>query len=203
MLTQAFQFSRYITTPSTTTATSEFEPPQGPPPPPPLNIPPSRARRQLAARLALHSKQSQGNGSTASADAEKEHTANLNPFAADEDDDEDEEESEDFTIGDLETEPEGNGILPPEAAMTGSAESLDERNLALKEDKDGELSIIDNVRTTSPAIVARLSVSSLWPFDRIPRHAKANRKKASELTNSGPDDENESTGCLSEADYKH
>lgn len=33
-------------------------PPTDPPPaPPPLNLPPSRARRQLAARLALHSQQ--------------------------------------------------------------------------------------------------------------------------------------------------
>ena len=41
-------------------------------PPPPLNIPPSRARRQLAARLALHNK-SQGG------DAEKDCDDNLSP----------------------------------------------------------------------------------------------------------------------------
>ncbi|KAI9700034.1 MAG: hypothetical protein M1836_002568 [Candelina mexicana] len=38
---------------------SSDAPPNAPPPPPPLNIPPSRARRQLAARLALHNKQNQ------------------------------------------------------------------------------------------------------------------------------------------------
>ncbi|GJN76425.1 hypothetical protein PLIIFM63780_009959 [Purpureocillium lilacinum] len=34
-------------------------PPPPPPPPPPLNIPPSRARLQLAARLAMHQKNNQ------------------------------------------------------------------------------------------------------------------------------------------------
>src|SRR5277367_5699051 len=82
------QFSRYITTPSTTTATSgaDLDPPLAPPPPPPpLVIPPSRARRQLAARLALHSKQNSekalsSNGNEPSAESAGP-PKNLNPFA--------------------------------------------------------------------------------------------------------------------------
>jgi hypothetical protein len=122
------QFSRYITTPSTTTATSsDLEPPSAPPPPPPpLNIPPSRARRQLAARLALHSKQNaeQNVENVEVEKAEKvEHRKNLNPFAADEDDDSD-DEGKDFTIGDLEVEQEGKGHLPVATELVGKEESL-------------------------------------------------------------------------------
>ena len=44
--------------PATPTLSITPTPPTDPPPaPPPLNVPPSRARRQLAARLALHSQQ--------------------------------------------------------------------------------------------------------------------------------------------------
>ena len=48
--------SQFLPAHSTLSATPT--PPTDPPPaPPPLNLPPSRARRQLAARLALHSQQ--------------------------------------------------------------------------------------------------------------------------------------------------
>ncbi|RDW68391.1 putative extragenic suppressor of kinetochore protein 1 [Coleophoma crateriformis] len=142
-------FSRYITTPSTTVATtSDLEPPSAPPPgvpPPPLNIPPSRARRQLAARLALHSKQnSESNNSE-----ESEHRKNLNPFATDEDDDEDEDEDEgDFTIGDLEAEQEGKGLLPPATGLEG-----DDTKIAEVEQDVG-----------LPALSSRASFPSMWPF---------------------------------------
>ncbi|EDO03667.1 predicted protein [Sclerotinia sclerotiorum 1980 UF-70] len=87
--------SRYISTPSTTTSTSDLSPPSAPPPPPPpLNIPPSRARRQLAARLALHSKQKLANGEKA--EGEERESKGINPFKVEgEDDDEDEEGSSD------------------------------------------------------------------------------------------------------------
>ncbi|OBT67046.1 hypothetical protein VE03_04462 [Pseudogymnoascus sp. 23342-1-I1] len=91
-------FSRYISNPSTTTATSEttapsdLDPPAfAPPPPPPLNIPPSRARRQLAARLALHQKQqdtSNGDDATDKDPDAIEAAANPNPFADTDSDDE-------------------------------------------------------------------------------------------------------------------
>lgn len=132
LLTCISQFSRYITTSSTTTATSqpgsELEPPSAPPPPPPpLNIPPSRARRQLAARLALHKQNTGSNSENASSDdldkqERSERRENLNPFATDEDDDDDTGDDQDeFTIGDLEAEEEGRGILPPGSPMAGKA----------------------------------------------------------------------------------
>ncbi|KAK6613258.1 sit4 phosphatase-associated protein [Botrytis cinerea] len=80
-------FSRYITTPSTTTSTSDLSPPSAPPPPPPpLNIPPSRARRQLAARLALHSKQKLVNGEKV--EGEERESKGINPFQVEGEDDE-------------------------------------------------------------------------------------------------------------------
>lgn len=100
------QFSRYISTPSTTTATSatDLEPPNAPPPPPPLNIPPSRARRQLAARLALHSKQNAQNSLLDKEQADTgESAGDQNPFAAAEDSD----GEGDFCIGDAEGEDDG------------------------------------------------------------------------------------------------
>ncbi|KAI9046758.1 hypothetical protein LZ554_009495 [Drepanopeziza brunnea f. sp. 'monogermtubi'] len=107
----AAEFSRYISTPSTTTATtSDLEPPSAPPPPPPpLNIPPSRARRQLAARLALHSKQNAdavaaNGGGELDRDGEQEHQRSLNPFATDEDDDDSDGDEGDFSIGGVDSD---------------------------------------------------------------------------------------------------
>lgn len=93
------QFSKFISTPSTTTATSDsVAAPENSPdqlgfaPPPPLNIPPSRARRQLAARLALHN-QSQDSASDKNGDEnlstspENKSGDNRDPFADDDSDD--------------------------------------------------------------------------------------------------------------------
>lgn len=93
------QFSKFISTPSTTTATSDsVAAPDNSPdqsgfaPPPPLNIPPSRARRQLAARLALHNKSQEGapdkNGDeNLSTSPENKSGDNRDPFADDDSDD--------------------------------------------------------------------------------------------------------------------
>ncbi|KAL9601951.1 MAG: hypothetical protein Q9219_002175 [cf. Caloplaca sp. 3 TL-2023] len=60
--------------------TSTASPPTDPPPaPPPLNLPPSRARRQFAARLALHSQQAQQAQAQAHADAIAAGTASIPP----------------------------------------------------------------------------------------------------------------------------
>lgn len=61
-------------------------------PPPPLNIPPSRARRQLAARLALHNKSQGGEADKNSEDnhstfTENKSGDNRDPFADDDSDD--------------------------------------------------------------------------------------------------------------------
>ena len=165
------QFSRYITTPSTTTATSsDLEPPSAPPPPPPpLNIPPSRARRQLAARLALHSKQN-AEQNLENAEVEKaEHRKNLNPFAADEDDDSDDEDK-DFTIGDLEVEQEGKGHLPAGTELVGKEEPLlgGEKNVGIHHLAASSLSFEGKGNLESwngsGAGSGRASFPSLWLF---------------------------------------
>ncbi|KAH6673252.1 hypothetical protein B0J14DRAFT_654976 [Halenospora varia] len=137
-----------------------MEPPSAPPPPPPpLNIPPSRARRQLAARLALHSKQNSLNAAENGEQAEEaNHQKNLNPFAADEDDDSDNEDG-DFTIGDLETEEEGKGHLPPGTGLVGNDESLVDaaKNVGLLPDAI-------TLPSNSNQKAIRASFPSMWPF---------------------------------------
>lgn len=103
-----------------------------------MNLAPSRARRQLAARLALHSKQNTENNANGEA-AEVTNLRDLNPFATEEDD----EEQEEFTIGDLEIEAEGKGILPPGTALTGQDAPLDELNRSVKlEDNNSPVDIV-------------------------------------------------------------
>jgi hypothetical protein len=159
------QFSRYITTPSTTTATSgaDLDPPIAPPPPPPpLVIPPSRARRQLAARLALHSKQNAEKGLSSNgseAPAEKgDPRKNLNPFATEEDDDDD--GREDFTIGDIEIAAEGKGILPPATVLTGQQAPVDDLSLDLEEGNGRN----NHVGISKSSTTTRANFPSLWPF---------------------------------------
>jgi hypothetical protein len=174
------QFSRYITTPSTTVATSsaDLEPPLAPPPPPPpLNIPPSRARRQLAARLALHKQNADNSTNGGEHDTEKaEHRQNINPFATEEDDDEDDQE--DFTIGDLEVEAEGKGMLPPGSALTGQQATLDELVL---QDLEGDLpndhvGIINS--KSDPNDSTRASFPSMWPFGHVQRLGREHDRDA-------------------------
>ncbi|EPE32268.1 hypothetical protein GLAREA_07401 [Glarea lozoyensis ATCC 20868] len=159
------EFSRYISTPSTTTATSgsDMEPPSAPPPPPPpLNIPPSRARRQLAARLALHSKQNQESANN-NIEAEKSspNKQDLNPFAADEDDDSDAEDA-DFTIGDLEADEEGRGHLPPNTGLVGSEKPIMEAG--------DHVGVPLNLTGGSQKIL-RASFPSMWPFGGVLKSA--------------------------------
>lgn len=170
------QFSRYITTPSTTTATSsDLEPPSAPPPPPPpLNIPPSRARRQLAARLALHSKQNAELNLEIAEAGKAEHKKNLNPFATDEDDDSDDEDK-DFAIGDLEVEEEGKGHLPAGSGLAGKDEPLlrdevHEKNVGIHHlAASSSPSSVENGASWNGSGVAsgghgRASFPLLWPF---------------------------------------
>ncbi|KAM4066312.1 SIT4 phosphatase-associated protein [Hirsutella rhossiliensis] len=65
--------------------------PPPPPPPPPLNVPPSRARLQLAARLAMHQKNSHSmDGSSAMLHENDEDEDSSDPFRDGEDELEDE-----------------------------------------------------------------------------------------------------------------
>ncbi|TVY43129.1 Extragenic suppressor of kinetochore protein 1 [Lachnellula cervina] len=160
------EFSRYISNPSTTTATSgsEMEPPSAPPPPPPpLNIPPSRARRQLAARLALHSKQNAENVAENGELSEKQHRKNLNPFAADEDDDSDNDDDGDFTIGDLEVEEEGKGHMPAGTGLVGNEETIiaEPSKIIVGNPSDDTHTFPSN---PSNHKATRASFPSMWPF---------------------------------------
>ncbi|KAI0171713.1 SAPS-domain-containing protein [Hypoxylon sp. FL1284] len=91
------------------TSSSSMDPPSvppPPPPPPPLNIPPSRARLQLAARLAMHQKNSTG-GSAQSGEGESGQEPDdsklgeepdsilRNPFEDNGEDDVDDDDSDD------------------------------------------------------------------------------------------------------------
>jgi len=159
------QFSRYITTPSTTTATSgaDLNPPLAPPPPPPpLVIAPSRARRQLAARLALHSKQNAekalpSNGNDPQPE-KVDPRKNPNPFATEEDDDDD--GREDFAIGDIEIAAEGKGILPPATILTGQQAPLDDLSLDVEEESGRN----NHVGISKSSTNARANFPSMWPF---------------------------------------
>ncbi|KAH6695732.1 SIT4 phosphatase-associated protein-domain-containing protein [Plectosphaerella plurivora] len=93
---------RAYTDPLNGSSSSSLDPPSmPPPPPPPLNAPPSRARLQLAARLAMHQKNASNesagdeDGSVGSNDSPERIR---NPFADDDDDDELDSDDED---GDL------------------------------------------------------------------------------------------------------
>jgi hypothetical protein len=140
-----------------------MEPPSTPPPPPPpLNIPPSRARRQLAARLALHSKQNAENAAENGELSEKQARKNLNPFAADEDDDSDNDDG-DFTIGNLEAEEEGKGHLPTDTGLVGNEETIAEpgKNTVGNPSNNDTHTLPSN---SSNHQATRASFPSMWPF---------------------------------------
>ncbi|KAI1476527.1 hypothetical protein F4774DRAFT_392618 [Daldinia eschscholtzii] len=94
--------------------------PPPPPPPPPLNIPPSRARLQLAARLALHQKNSagssaqsggtEGNPESDETVPDRESDSILrNPFEDDGEDDVDDESDDGLAEDDNNAESWGAG----------------------------------------------------------------------------------------------
>jgi SIT4-associating protein SAP185/190 len=138
-----------------------------PPPPPPLNIPPSRARRQLAARLALHSRQNAENALSSNGGelpSEKSEQQKItNPFATEEDD----EEHEDFAIGDHEVKAEGKGHLLPGAALTGQPAPLDDLDLELDEGEAPKYHVGNSSKSSSTG--TRAHFPSMWPFGQIQR----------------------------------
>jgi len=120
----------------------------------------------------LHSKQSAEHSSNGNdLDTEQlEHRQDLNPFAADEDDDEDEQE--DFTLGDLEVEAEGKGLMKPGTVLVGQQATLDELELELEEVAGGNVDLHVGIpESNSEANLNmnsmsenRASFPSLWPF---------------------------------------
>jgi hypothetical protein len=161
-----------------------------------LNIPPSRARRQLAARLALHSKQNSEINTENGDDAEKaEHPENLNPFATDEDDDSDNEENDrDFSISDLDVEDGGKGLLVAGGKEESSlVDGKGSKNVGIP----NPASVISSSNgTTHPLGIGRASFPSMWPFGS--NSPKGNFAVADESTNH--DDQGHFTGFSANVD---
>jgi hypothetical protein len=113
----------------------------------------------------LHSKQnselSTENGDKAEKD---EHRKNLNPFATEEDDDSDNEDTDrDFSIGDLDVEDDGRGLL----GEGGKEESsLDDGKGSKNVGIPNSASVLSSSTstTTHPLGIGRASFPSMWPF---------------------------------------
>ncbi|TQV95096.1 SIT4 phosphatase-associated protein [Cordyceps javanica] len=162
-----------------------------PPPPPPLNIPPSRARLQLAARLAMHQKSSQDNAAFGGSyngfdDEEDDDDDNdgrnaTDPFADVDDDDLDDDDMD-------EDEPHRGGrgawwrgVVSRAPGGTGDDDSDDEEfgDFAMAEDEKGgsdsggkgaedDETTPDRVLlkplAVNPVKEAARGLSGLWPF---------------------------------------
>lgn len=156
-----------------------------------MNIPPSRARRQLAARLALHSKQNQSDSTTTTSSengdkAEQQHRKNPNPFATEEDDDSDNEDDNerDFSIGDLDVEDDGRGLLA--GGTEGGEDKGKNVNVGLPPASNMSSS---NTSTTAPLGIGRASFPSMWPFGASsPTHKGSSNSGASFAVERGTED---------------
>ncbi|KAI2611457.1 SAPS-domain-containing protein [Hypoxylon fragiforme] len=107
---------RAYTDPLNVSSSSSMDPPSvppPPPPPPPLNIPPSRARLQLAARLAMHQKNAASSSQSGEADNQESDESKLgresdsilqNPFEDDGEDDVDEDSDDGLPENDTNAE---------------------------------------------------------------------------------------------------
>ncbi|KAI0596963.1 SAPS-domain-containing protein [Biscogniauxia sp. FL1348] len=129
-------------------ASSSMDPPSippPPPPPPPLNIPPSRARLQLAARLAMHQKNAV-TSSAQSADVEngdegdettftREPDTIQNPF---EDDGEDVDDDSDDGLGDDDHNDSWNAGAPRGSWWRGTLRRGNERFGDGRDDSDSD-----------------------------------------------------------------
>jgi hypothetical protein len=125
-----------------------------------LNITPSRARRQLAARLALH-KHNAENNENGNKQEEVEHQKNLNPFATEEDDDSDNDDNDgDFSIGDLDGEDDGRGLLGPSGQ--DSEQGNGSKHVGIP--SNHHLASILSSTTTITGL-GRAAFPSMWPFN--------------------------------------
>jgi hypothetical protein len=121
----------------------------------------------LAARLALHSKQNSEAHSENGDKADKaEHRKNLNPFATEEDDDSDNEDHDrEFSIGDLEVEGEGKGLL--------GMEEKGSKNVGVP----SNASVLSSSNTLGIGGGARASFPSMWPFGSNNSHSHSQSTK--------------------------
>lgn len=113
----------------------------------------------------MHSKQNSELNTENGDKAEKdEHRKNLNPFATEEDDDSDNEDNDqDFSIGDLDVEDDGKGLL----GEGGKEESsLDDGKGSKNVGIPNPASVLSSSTstTTHPLGIGRASFPSMWPF---------------------------------------
>ncbi|KAH7148286.1 hypothetical protein EDB81DRAFT_458452 [Dactylonectria macrodidyma] len=154
-------------------------PPPPPPPlnaPPPLNIPPSRARLQLAARLAMHQKNNQAAQSSSGAlhhvdDDDDDDENPSDPFADTEEDMDDDDDEQDGDRGSW-----WRGVVRTKETTDGN-ESDDERDDD-DDDEFGDFAMAEDERTNeddahklvlrplavNPAKESTRGLSGLWPF---------------------------------------
>ncbi|KAI5920856.1 SAPS-domain-containing protein [Camillea tinctor] len=119
--------------------------PPPPPPPPPLNIPPSRARLQLAARLAMHQK-SAVSSSAQPADVENGDEGDETPFTREpdtiqnpfEDDGEDVDDDSDDGLGDDDHNDSWNAGAPRGSWWRGALRRGNERFGDGRDDSDSD-----------------------------------------------------------------
>jgi SIT4-associating protein SAP185/190 len=140
--------------------------PPPPPPPPPLNIPPSRARLQLAARLAMHQKNNQSaQASSATLHNDGDDDDGLDPFAdADDDVDVDDDDgSHDDGRGAW-----WRGVIRKDDGDSDDDDDDEFGDFAMAEDVKGGGSTDDNVvlkpLAVNPAKENTRTLSGLWPF---------------------------------------
>lgn len=153
--------------------------PPPPPPPPPLNIPPSRARLQLAARLAMHQKNQQAapshdedDNSGLRGNHDDDDDDNVDPFA----DVDDEDDDLDHAVANNEA---GRGSWWRSVVRggdnsnndaDGDSEDEDFGDFAVAEDEKGssenasDKSTLFRPLAVNPAKEAARGLSGLWPF---------------------------------------
>lgn len=138
--------------------------PPPPPPPPPLNIPPSRARLQLAARLAMHQKHS-------------------HPSAARHEEDEDENSTDPFGDGEAEPADELSGNVAAEGGrgswwrgvVRGGGRKEDDDSDDGDDEEFGDFAMAENDKVREDHVLLRplavhptkessRGLSGLWPF---------------------------------------
>ncbi|KAF5977092.1 Sit4p-associated protein [Fusarium bulbicola] len=166
--------------------------PPPPPPPPPLNIPPSRARLQLAARLAMHQKnnQAQSSGNLSNDDDDDDENP-TDPFADTEEDFDD----DDQTQGD-ERGAWWRDVVRDRGGKPDGNESDDERDdddddefgdFAMPEDDAQNVIRPQPVNPAKEGSASTRGLSGLWPFglSKAEKEKEGSRQAAEE----GKDDE--------------
>lgn len=152
--------------------------PPPPPPPPPLNIPPSRARLQLAARLAMHQKSNQSaqpSSATLHHNGDEDDDNAVDPFR-DGDDDIDDDDDDDLAA-DVAQESGRGSWWRSMVGGKGNADDSDEGDedgeeefgdFAMAEDEKSGGGVNDDLvlrpLPVHPAKESSRGLSGLWPF---------------------------------------